>query len=259
MCNDENNIECAAHGERSTAFICHHLHEGRSLGFHMGFDPDNPDVLYPDAWCDKCDEVLEQEGEWNDTSEAFANIKLVCSECYRQIREKNWKQDEQSFADLIESSIDYFHEVQGHFVEEFKVGNHERWDWYQETGKLVFSHGGEPVLECNIDFAGTFSTTSNTWMWAWANTSFTENIKEKSRLIREMGEQNHYMKLACAHWSADETDGWEMTAVMAKAIGAMGVYRTPSDNGFVYMVIDNAAWVKQRNSNNILSFPNKKK
>ncbi|WP_305008998.1 hypothetical protein [Hymenobacter aranciens] len=41
------------------------------------------------AWCDACDEVLLRIGEWNDESEAFAKIKLVCDACYFDMKELN--------------------------------------------------------------------------------------------------------------------------------------------------------------------------
>jgi len=247
MGDDDNKVECGIHGRRSIAFICQHLSNGEGLGFNTGYDPENPDALYPDAWCDKCDEVLDKEGEWNDASVAYSDIKMVCTGCYRNIREKNWVQDSDALTDLIRSSFEYLQQSQDSFMNTFKVGNYGQWNWYQETGLLIFSHEDVPVLECGIDFVGTVSTDSDTWMWAWGNSSFTDNIKEKSRLIREMGAENKLLKLACAHWSADEVDGWEMTAVMAKAVGAIGAYRTPSDNGFVYMVVNDARWMKPKN------------
>lgn len=243
MSDDDKKVECGVHGKSSATFICQHLSNGEKLGFNLGFDPDQPDELYPDAWCDLCDDVLEKEGEWNDTSEAFANIKLVCAQCYCAIREKNWNQDEEALHDLICSSFEYLQEVQGSFMEMYKVGQYGRWDWYQETGKLIFSEAGNPVVECDIDFVGTVSTSSNTWMWAWANSSFTENIKERSRQIRTLGEEENFLKLTSAIWLAEPVDGWEMTAIMAKALGAIGAYRTPSDNGFVYMIVNAARWV----------------
>ncbi len=254
MSDERNKVECSTHGKTSATFICHHLSEGENLGFHMGFDPEDEDDLYPDAWCDKCDEILEREGEWNDVSEAFAKIKMVCAGCYQDIREKNWSQDDQALSDLITSSCDYLNRVQKSFMEVYKVGDHERWDWYQETGKLIFSHDGKPVVECDIDFVGSVSTRSDTWMWAWANSSLTDLIKTKSRCVREIGESNNYLKLACAIWPADEVDGWEMTSIMAKATNAIGAYRTPSDTGFSYMVVSKAKWVNSNKKISILNF-----
>jgi len=247
MSEKEMKVECKVHGKCDATFVCKHLLQGDKLGFHRGYDPDNPYDLYPDAWCDECENILEQEGGWNYKSESFADIKLVCSSCYINARENNWNQDSTAIKELIKSGFEYLQSSQDKFMDEYKVSEHERWDWYQETGKLIFSHEGAPVVECDVDFVGTVSNSSNTFMWAWANESFTENIKEKSRAIKVIGEQKNLLKLASAIWPADEVDGWEMTGVMAKELNAIGAYRTESGNGFVYMIIKSAAWLKPKN------------
>lgn len=45
------------------------------------------------AWCNECERVRQQEGEWNGKSEAFAKIKLVCDKCYFAMRELNLEPD----------------------------------------------------------------------------------------------------------------------------------------------------------------------
>lgn len=144
---------------------------------------------------------------------------------------------------MIGDSYAYLEEKQDSFLEFYKINDHERWDWYQETGLLIFSHGGKPQVEAKVSFSGSFSTNSETWMWAWANSSFLEPVKSASAAMRELGESEGFMQLSCALWPADEVDGWEMTAVMAKACGAIGAYRTKSESGFIYMVVESARWV----------------
>lgn len=242
MANDNKKVECSIHGKAEPTFICQHLTKGEHLGFNVGFDPDEPDALYPDAWCDRCEDVLDKEGEWNDNSEAFADIKLVCSGCYCEIRAKNWIQDDEAFGSLVSNGFEYLKSAQKTFMEQYRIEDHDRWDWYQDTGKLVFSHQSKPIVECDIDFVGTLSSISDTWMWAWANKSFSENIKASSRDVRSFGEENSILKLASALWPSEPGDGWEMTAIMAKKMNAIGAYRTPDDNGYVYMIIKSAKW-----------------
>lgn len=243
MSDDQQQVECGVHGATPPTFVCQHLQHGEGLGFNQGYDPEQPDAAYPDAWCDQCDAVLEQEGEWNARAEAFAGIRLVCAGCYCQIRERNWRQDEEALDGLIADSFDYLQAQQDSFMATFRVGEHERWDWYQESGQLIFSDAGKPVVACAVDFVGTFSSRSDTWMWAWANPSFLAPVKARSQEVRELGEALNHLKLACATWPADPVDGWEMTAVMARQLGAIGAYRAPSEQGFLYMVVREAHWV----------------
>ena len=245
MSESDNKVECKTHGSADATFICQHLIGGESLGFNIGYDPETSDELHPDAWCDECEKILDSEGEWNDKSEKFADIKIVCSHCYENIRERNWVQDDEVFHDLICSSFRYLESKQEGFLKKYKAGEHDRWDWYQETGKLIFTHDGKPQVEADIHFFGTFSTKSDTWMWAWANKSIDEKVKASSRNVKEMGEELGLKELVAGRWTATEVDGWEMTAVLAKYLNAIGSYRTPSDTGFTYMVVTKAKWINK--------------
>lgn len=94
MTNKENTytVECGKHGSRRPAYVCQHLNTKHRVGFYEP-TPSHPDVIQPDddleAWCDECEKVRAAEGEWNDTSEAFANIRLVCDKCFFEMKMLN--------------------------------------------------------------------------------------------------------------------------------------------------------------------------
>ena len=148
-----NTIECATHGTSTATYVCQHLTQGQKQGFHCGYDSQEPDELWPDAWCDECEKILEAEGEWNDASAAKADIQVVCCSCYEGLREKHWKQDDDKFKAYVHSANKYLKKKQGKFLKTFKINDHERWDWYQETSKLVFTHNEIPQVEAKISFS----------------------------------------------------------------------------------------------------------
>ncbi|CAH9062704.1 hypothetical protein PSECIP111854_03067 [Pseudoalteromonas sp. CIP111854] len=124
MSDFDGNVNCDTHGNSNATFICQHLASGEGLGFNLGYDPDNPDELCPDAWCNKCEEVLDTEGEWNDKSEAFADIKVMCEHCYEEIRDKNWIQDDNVYHNLVTESFAFIEPRHKVFLEKYNVGAH---------------------------------------------------------------------------------------------------------------------------------------
>jgi len=89
----EKRIECGVHNVGRVAFICQHLNKNTKTGFHEAFESDpsiEPDDDYQ-AWCDKCEKVRLKENGWNERSMAFAQIKVVCDQCYFEIKERNKK------------------------------------------------------------------------------------------------------------------------------------------------------------------------
>ena len=87
----ERFVQCATHGRVQPAFVCRHLVEqlrnprSERIGFFRPAANDGePEELQ--AWCADCDVVLRRVGEWNDESEAFAGVTLICSGCYGNLQ-----------------------------------------------------------------------------------------------------------------------------------------------------------------------------
>ena len=86
-------VDCGIHGFRRPAFICQHLNREEKKGFeesfasHKGMDLDDEDDFA--AWCDECEQVRVDKDGWNEESEKFAKIKLVCEDCYFELKECN--------------------------------------------------------------------------------------------------------------------------------------------------------------------------
>jgi hypothetical protein len=88
---EKYNVMCRTHGARRAAFVCQHLNRDTYTGFHEPFDSDPLNEADDDyqAWCDECEKVRLREGEWNDVSEGFAKIRLVCDQCFFAIKARN--------------------------------------------------------------------------------------------------------------------------------------------------------------------------
>ena len=87
------NIECNEHGNTKVAFVCHHLLSGECVGWNepeeYDEDPDDEFAGCINAWCDECENVANAGGGWNDETEAFADIQLICENCARAIKRFN--------------------------------------------------------------------------------------------------------------------------------------------------------------------------
>lgn len=93
MSDEEHYVECCENGKQQAAYVCQHivqtLRDGKPRGFWSS--EENPDNPRPDSWCTECEEVVNRIGEWNDESEAFAGVKLLCGACYDKAKEMNYQ------------------------------------------------------------------------------------------------------------------------------------------------------------------------
>jgi hypothetical protein len=72
---------------RPAAFVCWHL-LGICDGSRGGFiHPTTPTTISVGA--DACERLRAGAGEWNDRSEAHADIRLICINCFQQARATN--------------------------------------------------------------------------------------------------------------------------------------------------------------------------
>lgn len=86
----QKKVECKNHGLARPAFVCQHLDFERPKGFHEAFDTFEGMNLDEDedfqAWCNECEEIRIKFDGWNEESEKFAKIKLICENCYFDLK-----------------------------------------------------------------------------------------------------------------------------------------------------------------------------
>lgn len=144
-----------------------------------------------------------------------------------------------AFAELVQEACEWTANRQEALKRVYEIGTYERFDWYQERGIIIFSTAGIPKIVADIQFVGTTSRLTRSWLWAWRNASFLEPVTRASNHVRQFGESEEHLKLTRPKWHANETDGWEMASVQAWLTRAEGVYRTPSPVGSTFMTLAN--------------------
>jgi len=240
--DDRPFVICEQHGESYATYVCEHLAANPVQEWFCDYpSQENP---WPDAWCGKRDESYLREGEWNERNEAEMKVTMICDRCYEDARAasadcltgerlREWER-------FVGDRCAELGPKQDKLVREFELDKHERWDYDQESGSLVFSNQGVPAVRAAIQFIGSFSNVTNTWLWAWANFSVNEDLRQAVIKVRDLGDERHFPRLAVPKWKATEEDGWHMAAIAAEAMGALGVYRAPKENGFTYLAIMSA-------------------
>ncbi len=84
--SEVERVSCQTHGEAYATFVCGHLAEGAATEWYSA-EPIDADP-WPSAWCDACHRAFLAEGEWNERSEAAADLRvtLICHRCYEALR-----------------------------------------------------------------------------------------------------------------------------------------------------------------------------
>lgn len=114
------------------------------------------------------------------------------------------------------------------------LGSTDRWDLDQETGLLVFT-GKKLTATAPAQIVGTYSTVSETWLWAWDNPSLLPPLQEHARRVKEYGERHGIAALTTRKLECDEDEAWRLTALACHLCEAQGAYRGPAGSALVFM------------------------
>ncbi|BEP94104.1 hypothetical protein KW843_21535 [Acidovorax sp. sif1233] len=240
MTEELSAIHCNRHGEATATYVCGHL--CRQPAQRWFCDMPAPDCPFPDAWCASCQAALEREGgEWNERNEDCLDLQIICHHCYQDSMAQSVgamaDAPHDAWVDAVTESHQALVGKQDALETDHGISRFERWDYDQVQGTLTFSHAGVPRLVADIEFIGSISRTSGTWLWAWANFHNDPQVVARIPAVWEWGDERGFAPLTVPRWEADETDGWELAGVAAQVLGALGVYRAPTQNGFLFMAL----------------------
>lgn len=146
---------------------------------------------------------------------------------------------EPSWPELVKLASDYSSQSIRELEDRHRFSDHDHWDLDQDTGEVIFSKAGRPVIVTRFQFVGSLSASSRTWLWSWSNPSILPKVSSEMLRVREYGKRRGFKKLTERKWDAEESDGWEMGAVANYLLKAKGVYRPPTPRGFTFIVFTN--------------------
>ncbi|TCC61052.1 hypothetical protein E0H73_17495 [Kribbella pittospori] len=112
------------------------------------------------------------------------------------------------------------------------LGSADRWDLDQTTGLITWSFP-DKVATAPAQILGSFSPTSGTWLWAWANQSILPELSRDALAVRDWAMANGQEALARAKVEADEQLASTLVALAVRITKARGFYRAPSGNSVV--------------------------
>ena len=152
-----------------------------------------------------------------------------------------------SFDNLSKEAYSYLNKQQEICRANYKLGEYQNWYYDHLTGKLTFSNNGIPELIIIYELVGSVSQKTNTLLWSWANPHIEHEVNTDIIRVRDYGVKCDIPKLVTEKWNADETDGWEMTAIAAYILKAKGAYRVPHKENdlFSFMIFKEISWANK--------------
>lgn len=80
-------VNCGPHGEQISAVICRHMLPWEPAP--SGFIENNSDPNDLQAWCYRCEDRFEQEGDMTEAFREFNSMAIVCITCYNEAKARH--------------------------------------------------------------------------------------------------------------------------------------------------------------------------
>jgi hypothetical protein len=118
---------------------------------------------------------------------------------------------------------------------EYGLGHFDRWTADVDAGVLHFHADGGDV---DADFYAVGSVASDSFQWAWSNTTLPPALRTRSEGLKALAEETGLEIFALRKWGeAGEQEGWDMIAIAIERLGGVAGYRLPGSNADLYVVI----------------------
>lgn len=144
--------------------------------------------------------------------------------------------DEQ-FDDYLDYCYEKLEKKQEKLFQDFQIGNYEKYWYNQERSVLQFIDNGVIQLEFKVIFIGSWSKKSDTWMWAWANGSMLEEVRQLSSSIQGLYQVTDFDIFKEPIFECDEAMAHELTAFAVEQLDVRGMYISPDGNSLLFMAI----------------------
>ena len=150
-----------------------------------------------------------------------------------------------SYQDFLDEAIANFLPASIRLAQEYNLASYSWW-LEQGTGKLTFSDRGTPKVIASVQIVGSYSTSSHTWKWAWANDTVVEELKKGAQQVKQYGEEKGFSELTTAKWACPADYAGTLTAAAGYILKAKGAYRGPIEDGYVYLLITDIKKVDEK-------------
>ncbi len=148
-----------------------------------------------------------------------------------------------NYPTFVKDSYNYIEQNQEQIIKDYLLKSYERFNIDQKTGIFSWGDNEKNIVEAEFEAVGSFSLVDNSWLWAWKNDTLFEKITREIQKVKTFGEEHSIEKLFIPYWGATEQDGYEMAAISAYILKAIGFYRIPFDNGVqFYILFKNIKW-----------------
>lgn len=150
--------------------------------------------------------------------------------------------NEAQFEQFIDECARALQAKQALLQSQYGLDRFTRWQLEQEASVLCFlTSDGADQLRFRVTPIGTYARAQETWKWAWANSKLPQTVRERAESLKSLRDRTDYDCFADAEaFAVDDTMAWELAAAAVESLDALGCYRAPNRDTWLFLALDAA-------------------
>ncbi|MDR6921946.1 MULTISPECIES: DUF6882 domain-containing protein [Chryseobacterium] len=141
------------------------------------------------------------------------------------------------YNEFAQSELNELIPIQEEFINKYNINSFTNWFYDSDSQILRLYNNDHDEIFFKYIPIGTYSLTSETWMWSWFNNYLTENNKSETLKIKDFGQENSFKKLYEGTFSSDKFDSDEFIAISFKILRGIGVYIASTEKLNFYLLL----------------------
>lgn len=113
-----------------------------------------------------------------------------------------------------------------------RIAGASQWRYEMSDGSLIIG-----AVRFGMIPIGSFSSEYQSWLWAWANEDFPEVARAASRQIQGLHGVSGFQVFLDQGIGASASDAQDFAALAAHQLGAIGIFRCPSEGPVLYLAV----------------------
>jgi hypothetical protein len=121
----------------------------------------------------------------------------------------------------------------------FGLGTYFRYDFNLESEKIQFSNkSGKTKVTAHLTAIGSFSETSESWMWAFENQSLPQMESALAIAMRDLATETGVDAFGAGFSPCDAALAWSLASVAAEKLQAEAVYRVDNGKSLLFLALN---------------------
>lgn len=120
----------------------------------------------------------------------------------------------------------------------FGLGSHARYAVDLAEGTIrFFDAANVERVRADVEFAGSWSPSSRSWLWGWENASMPAAVTARLEAVRAFGERHGVDELRASVVEGDEDAAWTMAAAALRLLDAQAIYRAAGARSEAFLLM----------------------